>query len=73
MPLLYGLLFMKNINIPSDLYPLYSSVEKSYSVDMEVFRKIREDKIRKEDSETFVKELIDLLEKLISIVDKMEF
>ena len=73
MPLLYGLLFMKNIKPPSDLYSLYSSVEKSYDIDMGIFRKIREDKIRKQDLETFVKELMDLLEKLINIVDKMEF
>jgi len=73
MPLLYGLLFMKNIKPPSDLYSLYSSVEKSYDIDMGIFRKIREDKIKKQDLETFVKELIDLLEKLINIVDKMEF
>ena len=72
MPLLYGLLFMKNINPPSDLYSLYSSVEKSYSVDMGIFRKIREDTIKKQDLETFVKELIDLLERLINIADKIE-
>jgi len=30
MPLLYGLLFMKNIKPPSDLYSLYSNVEKLY-------------------------------------------
>ena len=73
MPLLYGLLFMKNIKIPSDLYLLYSSVEKSYSVDMEIFRKVREDTIGKQDLTILVNELINLLEKLINIVDKMEF
>lgn len=73
MPLLYGLLFMKNIKPPSDLYSLYSSVEKSYSVDMGIFRKIREDKIRKQDLTIFINELINLLEKLINIVDKIEF
>ena len=73
MPLLYGLLFMKDIKPPSELYSLYSSVEKSYSVDMEIFRKIRKDKIRKQDLETFIEELINLLEKLINIVDKTEF
>jgi len=72
MPLIYGLLFMKDIKPPSDLYSLYSSVEKSYSVDMGIFRKIREDTIKKQDLETFVKELIDLLEKLINIADKIE-
>ena len=73
MPLLYGLLFMKDIKPVSDLFSLYSDVEKSYNVNMEIFRKIREDTIKKQDLETFVKELIDLLEKLISIVDKIEF
>jgi len=73
MPLLYGLLFMKDIKPPSDLYSLFSDVEKGYDVDMEIFRKIREDTIRKEDLTTFVNELIILLEKLISIVDKIEF
>ena len=64
---------MKNIKPPSDLSSLYSSVEKSYSVDMEIFRKIREDKIRKQDLTILINELISLLEKLINIVDKIEF
>jgi len=74
MPLLYGLLFMKNIKIPSDLYSLYSSVEKSYDIDMGIFfRKVREDTIGKQDLTVLIDELINLLEKLINIVDKMEF
>jgi hypothetical protein len=73
MPLLYGLLFMKNIKPPSDLDSLYLNVEKNYDVDMEVFRKIREGAIKKQDLTLFVKELINLLEKLINIVDKIEF
>jgi len=72
MPLLYGLLFMKDIKPKSDLYSLYSSVEKCYSIDMEIFRKIGEDKIRKQDLTILVNELINLLEKLINIVDKIE-
>ena len=72
MPLLYGLLFMKDVKPASDLYSLYSDVEKSYNVNMGIFRKIREDTIKKQDVETFVKELIDLLEKLINIADKIE-
>ena len=73
MPLLYGLLFMKDIKPANDLFLLYSDVEKNYNVNMEIFRKIREDTIKKQDLETFIKELIELLEKLISIVDKIEF
>jgi len=72
MPLLYGLLFMKNIEPSSDLYLLYSNVEKSYGVDMEIFRKIREDTIKKGDLTMFINELINLLEKLINIIDKTE-
>ena len=73
MPLLYGLLFMKNIKPPSDLYSLYSNVEKSYDIDMEIFRKVREDTMGKQDLTVLVNEFINLLEKLINIVDKMEF
>jgi len=73
MPLLYGLLFMKSINIPSDLYSLYSNVEKSYDIDMEIFRKVREDTIGKQDLTVLINELINLLERLINMVDKMEF
>jgi len=64
---------LKDIKIPSDLYSLYSSVEKSYGIDMGIFRKIKEDTIKKEDLTIFVNELINILEKLINIVDKMEF
>ena len=71
MPLLYGLLFMKNIKIPSDLYSLYSNVEKSYDIDMGIFRKVREDIIGKQDLTVLINDLINLLEKLINIVDKM--
>ena len=73
MPLLYGLLFMKNIKIPSDLYSLYSNVEKSYDIDMGIFRKVREDTIGKQDLTVLINDLINLLEKLINIVDKMKF
>jgi len=40
--------------------------------DLEIFRKIGEDKIRKQDLTILVNELINLLEKLINIVDKIE-
>ena len=62
---------MKNIKIPSDLYSLYSNVEKSYDIDMGIFRKVREDIIGKQDLTVLINDLINLLEKLINIVDKM--
>ena len=73
MPLLYGLLFIKNIKIPSDLDSLYLNVEKSYDIDMGIFRKVREDTMGKKDLTVLINELINLLERLINIVDKMEF
>ena len=72
MPLLYGLLYMKNIKPSSDLYSLYSNVEKSYDIDMGIFRKVREETIEKQDISILINDLINLLEKLINIVDKME-
>jgi len=73
MPLFYGLLYLKDIKPPTHLIGLYADVEKKYEVDMGIFRKIKGDEVSKEDSGKCVSGLIELLEKLINIVDNMEF
>ena len=70
MPMFYGLLFLKDIKPPTKLDSLYREVHKAYKVDMTLFKEIREKKI--EDLSQGVRSLILLLERLISIVDKLK-
>lgn len=71
MPLFYGLLYLKNQKPSTNLDSLFNQVEKAYKVDMNLFRAIRRDKIKDEKLSLIVKDLIILLEKLISTVDKL--
>ena len=73
MPLFYGLLFLKDVKPPTDLESLYTEVHDKYEVDMSLFRTIRQDKIKDGELPLIVKNLMLLLEKLISIVDKLKF
>ena len=72
MPLFYGLLFLKDIEPPTELDALFRSVQNKYNVDMSVFRTIRQDKFDNNRLPSLVKNLMNLLEKLISIVDKLK-
>lgn len=69
MPLFYGLLFLKDRKIPPDLDSLLNEVESAYSIDLKLFKDIREDKISNES--IHIKRLMDLLHELIQIIDKM--
>jgi hypothetical protein len=69
MPLFYGLLYLKDVKPPIDLDSLYRNVGNIYKIDMSLFRKIKQNKIKDEQLSFYVKNLIVLLEKLISIVD----
>lgn len=72
MPLFYGLLFLKNTVPPTDLESLFTEVQNKYKVNMSLFRAIRQDKIKdNQELSIIVKDLMILLEKLISIVDKL--
>ena len=71
MPLFYGLLFLKDVRPPTALESLLTEVQNKYEVDMSLFRAIRHDKIKDKES-SIVKNLIALLEKLISMVDKVK-
>lgn len=69
MPLFYGLLFIKNIEPPVEINSLFEKVHEVYKVDTSLFRKIRRGDF---DEESAVKELLELLETLINLVDKMK-
>jgi hypothetical protein len=71
MPLFYGLLFLKGTKIPGKLEQLYEAVEKSYGVDLMLFRVIRKDLVKDKDLVDTAKDLMELLQGLISTVDKM--
>ena len=72
MPLFYGLLFLKDVEPPTKLEPLFAEVQNNYKVDMSLFKTIRKDKIDDNELSSIVKDLTVLLEKLISIVDKLK-
>ena len=69
MPLFYGLLYLKDIKPPTEIRALFEKVHEVYEVDTSLFRKIREDNF---DEESIVSELLDLLESLINMVDKVK-
>jgi hypothetical protein len=69
MPLFYGLLFLKDVKPPMGLNLLFTKVQEVYDVDTSLFRKISLDKF---DEESAVSELMELLETLINVVDKMK-
>lgn len=72
MPLFYGLLFLKNKSIPANLDALYKAVEKSYKVNFSLFRTIRRTDLKDTSLSDVVAALMQLLEKLINIVDKLK-
>ncbi len=69
MPLFYGLLFLKDVKPSIELNSLFDKVHEIYEVDTSLFRKIRKGDF---DEESMVSELMELLESLINMVDKME-
>jgi hypothetical protein len=69
MPLFYGLLFLKDMQPPTELYLLFKKVQEVYDVNTSLFRKIKLDDFNEE---SVVEELMELLETLINIVDKMK-
>jgi len=73
MPLFYGLLFLKDKIPPTNLESLYTDVHDLYEVDMSLFSTIRQDKLKDDELPSIIKNLMLLLEKLISIVDKLKF
>lgn len=70
MPLFYGLLFLKDINPPTELDELFSTVSKAYSLNLDILQKIKTEKNKF--SEEQAKELMKLLRILTDIVDKNE-
>lgn len=72
MPLFYGLLFLKDQQPSTRLEPLFKQVEETYDVSMTLFTEIKNNKLKDDKISSIVKELMLLLERLISIVDKLK-
>lgn len=77
MPLFYGLLFLKDIKAPTNINGLFTLVTQNYKVDINILTKIKQIKERKiklkdEELDKYVKELIVLLTDLGEIVDEMK-
>jgi len=69
LPILNGLLFVKNIEIPESLNDILELVSEKYKVNTEILKKLQNDK---EDPEHSIKELIILLSTLGEILDEMK-
>ncbi|MEA2037825.1 MAG: hypothetical protein U9O94_10045 [Nanoarchaeota archaeon] len=75
MPLFYGLLFLKDIESPTELDPLFNLVADNYKVDVSVLReikKLKDVKVKDEDLKKYIKDLMNFLSELGEIVDEMK-
>ncbi len=75
MPLFYGLLFLKDIEAPTELDPLFRLIADSYKVDVGVLReikKLKDVKVKDEELKKYIKDLMNFLAELGEIVDEMK-
>ncbi len=77
MPLFYGLLFLKNIKPSTKLDKLFNLVSQKYKVNLSILKKIKKlkegkIKVKKEELNIYVNELIVLLTNLGEIIDEMK-
>jgi|TARA_B100001971_G_C18208236_1_gene548975 hypothetical protein len=75
MPLFYGLLFLKDVEAPTELDELLRVVAENYKVDVGVLRKIKkinEVKAKDEELKVYVRELMAFLTELGDIVDEIK-
>ena len=69
LPILNGLLFLKNTEIPESLDEIFNLIQEKYKVDISILKKIE---TNVESLEASIKELIMLLSTLGKLLDKME-
>ncbi len=75
MPLFYGLLFLKDVEAPTDLDGLFKLVAEKYNVDVTILRNIKnlkDSKVSDLGLKRYVEELMKFLSILGSIVDKIK-
>ena len=65
------MLFLKNIDPPTQLDHLFESLHENYKVDMSLFKNIKGSKLNPDELPGYIKDLMDLLGILINIIDKM--
>ena len=70
LPMLNGMLFLKEVEIPESVDEILNITEKEYGVNVSTLKKIKESKHI--DREEAVRELVDLLSKLGHILDEMK-
>jgi len=71
MPLFYGMLFLKDIEPPTDLDSLFDNIHQNYKVNMSLFKELKQDKLDEQQLPEYTNRLMDLLGILINIIDKM--
>ncbi|MAG47552.1 hypothetical protein CL617_03025 [archaeon] len=67
MPMLNGLLFVKDIDVPHDLEKVFDLIEKEYKVSLNILKNLKNNEL--EDS---IRKMIILLSKLGDILDEMK-
>ncbi len=70
LPMLNGMLFLKDVEVPEDIDEILDITEKEYGVNVSTLKKIKESK--GSDKEESVRELVDLLSELGHILDEMK-
>lgn len=72
LPLLYGMLYLKNIEPPDELEFLFSSIKDEFNLNVGILRKMKQLK-KASDAELhiYVKEIMNFLTELSEIVDKI--
>jgi len=75
MPLCYGLLFLKDIEIPTKLEDLFKEVKETYGIEVSILRRIQElndKKTSSEELDKYVKKMLEFLTESCEIVDEMK-
>ncbi|MDP3917208.1 MAG: hypothetical protein Q8Q42_02875 [Nanoarchaeota archaeon] len=70
LPMLNGLLFLKNKTIPDNITEILDVTEKEYGVNISILKKIRD--FGYSNREEVIRELVDLLSKLGEILNSMK-
>lgn len=72
LPLLYGLLYLKNIEPPDEFEFLYSSIKDEFNLNVTILKKMKQLKnVSDAELHVFVKEIMNFLTELSEIVDKI--
>lgn len=70
LPILQGLLFLKKVKVPGSLNEIFSEVENSYKIKVDVLKEVQGK--REKENEYYIKGLMKFLEEIGEVVDEMK-